>query len=210
VDGEHLEFHLTLPSLRVSETLAMLIEWIKYLVIHYGYPAIFVGTFFDSESTVLVLGGIAARLGYLDLSLVMVICYLGVFGGDQFYFSLGRWKGNEVLSRFPRLQRGVATIQKKIRHQKIIKILVFRFLLGLRIPAPLILGMSEVPYGKFVWIDALLLLPWAVGLCFAGYLVGELVKQIMVHVSHYQLLVFGVIAGIIFLIWLISKLYLEE
>jgi hypothetical protein len=28
--------------------------------------------------------------------------------------------------------------------------------------------------------------------------------------SHYQLLVMGVIAGIILLIWLISNLYLEE
>jgi membrane protein DedA with SNARE-associated domain len=87
---------------------------------------------------------------------------------------------------------------------KIIKVLMFRFLLGLRIPAPLILGMSEVSYTKFVWIDALLLLPWAVGLCLAGYLVGELVKQIMAQVTYYQLL------GIILLIWGISKLHLEE
>jgi len=41
----------------------MVFRWIKYLVINYGYPAIFIGTFFDSESTVLVLGGIVVRLG---------------------------------------------------------------------------------------------------------------------------------------------------
>ena len=188
----------------------MVIEWIKYLIINYGYPAIFVGTFFDSESTVLVLGGIAARLGYLDLYWVMVISYIGVFGGDQFYFSLGRWKGNEVISRFPRLEHGVNTIQKKIHHQKILKILVFRFILGLRIPAPLILGMSEVSYGKFILIDGLLLIPWAVGLSFAGYLVGELVKQIIAHVSHYEFLVVVVIAVIILVIWLVSRFFLRE
>ena len=76
----------------------MIIEWIKYLVINYGNPAIFLGTFFDSESTVLVLGGIAVRLGYLDLLPVIVLCYLGVFGGDEFYFFLGRWKGEAILS----------------------------------------------------------------------------------------------------------------
>jgi hypothetical protein len=44
----------------------------------------------------------------------MVTCYLGVFGGDQFYFFLGRWKGNEFLSRLPLLKRGVAILQKNV------------------------------------------------------------------------------------------------
>jgi membrane protein DedA with SNARE-associated domain len=185
----------------------MIFDWIKYLIINYGYLAIFIGTFFDSESTVLVLGGIAVHLGYLDLAEVILIGYLGVFGGDQFYFFLGHWKGEEFLSRFPWLNRKIKHIQAKIGGQKIIKILVFRFLLGLRIPAPFVLGMSRVSYQKFILVDALLLAPWAAGLCFAGYLVGGLVKKIMTHVGHFQLLIIGVIIGIILLIWGINQLY---
>ena len=51
----------------------MIIEWIRYLVVNYGYPAGCIGTFFDSESTVLVLGGIAVRLGFLDLFVVIIL-----------------------------------------------------------------------------------------------------------------------------------------
>jgi len=174
----------------------MIIEWIKYLVINYGNPAIFLGTFFDSESKVLVLGGIAVRLGYLDLLPVIVLCYLGVFGGDQLYFFLGRWKGEAILSEWPWLNRKVLHLQASLGGQKILKILIFRFILGLRIPAPFFLGMSDVPYKKFVVVDALLLLPWAVVLCFAGYLLGELVKKILIHITHYQYLILGGIIGL--------------
>ena len=56
--------------------------------------------------------------------------------------------------------------------------------------------MSDVSYKKFVVVDALLLLPWAMVLCFAGYLLGELVKKILIHITHYQYLILGGIIGL--------------
>jgi membrane protein DedA with SNARE-associated domain len=186
----------------------MVIEWIRYLLINYGYPALFIGTFLDSEASVLVLGGIAARLGYLDLYMVMCISYLGVFLGDQLYFFLGRWKAGDILSHFPRLEQGVIKIKKKMGRHKIIKILMFRFILGLRIPAPLFLGMSEeVSYARFFFIDSLMLAPWAVGLCSGGYLVGGLLKRVLTHITQVEYLIIGGIIVIFLLIWLIKKLY---
>lgn len=38
---------------------------------------------------------------------------------------------------------------------------------------------------------------------------GKERERATLNVTHYQLLVIGVSAGIIFLIWVISKLYLE-
>ncbi|MEJ2671857.1 MAG: VTT domain-containing protein [Deltaproteobacteria bacterium] len=185
----------------------MVIAWIKYLIINYGLLAIFIGTFFDSESAVLILGGITARLGYLYLLPVIILSYLGVFGGDQLYFWLGRWKGEAILSKWPWLKRKVDHLEANLGGQKILKILIFRFILGLRIPAPFFLGMSGVSYRKFVVVDALLLLPWAVGLCLAGYLLGELVKKILIHVTHYQYLILGVIIGLWVIILVGIKIY---
>ena len=42
---------------------------------NYGYWALLVGTFLEGE-TILILGGLSAQLGYLDLSLVMVVAFI--------------------------------------------------------------------------------------------------------------------------------------
>ena len=69
----------------------------------YGYYAVFLGTFIEGE-TVLLLGGIAAHRGYLDLPTVIAVAFAGGWLGDQFYFFLGRRYGQAILMRFPALQ----------------------------------------------------------------------------------------------------------
>jgi membrane protein DedA with SNARE-associated domain len=59
------------------------------LIAHSGYAAVLVGTFLEGE-TVLVLAGIAAHRGYLDLPLVIGAAFLDTLFGDQLYFFLGR------------------------------------------------------------------------------------------------------------------------
>src|SRR5664279_3888402 len=63
---------------------------------NYGYWALLVGTFLEGE-TILMLGGLSAQLGYLDLSLVIVVAFIGSFSGDQFYFIVGSLKVRSCL-----------------------------------------------------------------------------------------------------------------
>lgn len=56
---------------------------------HYGYLALLIGTFLEGE-TILVLGGLAAHQGYLDLAGVILAAFAGSLMGDQFFFLLGR------------------------------------------------------------------------------------------------------------------------
>jgi membrane protein DedA with SNARE-associated domain len=71
-----------------------------YLVSHYGYVALVVGTFFEGE-TILVAAGFAAHGGYLKLQWVILGAFLGSLAGDQFYFFVGRMKGKAFLHRRP-------------------------------------------------------------------------------------------------------------
>ena len=66
---------------------------LESLVASYGYAALFLGTLLEGE-TVLILAGIMAHLGLMKLPLVMLVALLGSFLGDQFYFFLGRKKGD--------------------------------------------------------------------------------------------------------------------
>ena len=67
----------------------------------FGYFALFLGTFFEGE-TILVLAGFLAFRGYMDLKLVMIVAFLGSYAGDQLWYFLGRkhgrncWRANRA------------------------------------------------------------------------------------------------------------------
>ena len=74
---------------------------LQELISHYGYVAIVIGTFFEGE-TILVLGGLAAHQGYLQLPWVMASAFAGTLLGDQLYFYIGRAKGQGLLETRPK------------------------------------------------------------------------------------------------------------
>ena len=54
---------------------------------HYGYLAILVGTFLEGE-TILILGGVAAQRGYLDLHWVILAAFcVGLLGMYCFWYT---------------------------------------------------------------------------------------------------------------------------
>ena len=77
---------------------------LESLITQYGYPILFIGTFLEGE-TVLVLGGVAAHLGYLSLDGVIACGFSGTLFGDQLYFFLGRRHGQSLLQRRPTWQK---------------------------------------------------------------------------------------------------------
>jgi len=73
---------------------------LKQFIASYGNFAILIGTFLEGE-TILVLAGLAAHQGYLDLTGVILAAFAGSLCGDQFFFFLGREHSQAVLSRRP-------------------------------------------------------------------------------------------------------------
>jgi membrane protein DedA with SNARE-associated domain len=86
-----------------------------------------VGTFLAGE-TILVLAGIAAKLGYLELPWVIACGFAGSLIGDQFAFFLGRWRGRALLQGHPAWQRRAAHVSDILERHRIPVILGFRFL----------------------------------------------------------------------------------
>ena len=85
----------------------------------FGYFALFLGTFFEGE-TILVLAGFLAFRGYMDLKLVMIVAFLGSYAGDQLWYFLGRKHGRKLLARKPRCARswkGYMGRRRKSRHR---------------------------------------------------------------------------------------------
>jgi membrane protein DedA with SNARE-associated domain len=120
---------------------------LEYLITHYGYVALVIGAFLEGEA-ILVVAGFAVHLGYLKLQWVMLAAFIGSVAGDQFYFFLGRVRGEAFLKKRPRWQAKVQKVWKLLDRYRTLMILGFRFAYGLRTVTPFAIGLSNIRAGR--------------------------------------------------------------
>ena len=178
---------------------------LQELVSNYGYLAIGIGTFLEGE-TILVLGGLAAHRGFLQLPWVIVCAFLGAFSGHQLYFHIGRSKGEQLLAKRPAWQAKSARVFAMAEKHQIWLILGFSFIYGVRTVTPFLLGVAGVSPMRFFLLSMIGTLAWATVVASVGYFFGYALESMLGNVKQDELLIFGVFAGIGILIWLIRHL----
>lgn len=151
----------------------------------YGYPATLAGALFEGE-TVLVLAGLFAHRGVLDLPWVIAIGAIGGAAGDIVYFALGRRYGAELLARFPRFAPAAERVHALIRRHPELSIFGIRFLYGLRTVGPAVIGSSGVPWPRFLLLNAFGALVWSACWVGAGYVLGEAEQRLLGRVMHVE------------------------
>ena len=164
------------------------------LIRSYGYVAVFIGTFFEGE-TVLVLGGFVAHRTYLELPWVITAAFFGTLLGDQMYYYLGRIKGVEFLQKRPRWRRKSARVRKLLRRHQTLVVLGFRFFYGIRTLVPFLIGASRVSPVRFFFLDAVAVAVWAVAVGTAGFYLGRTVELLLADIQRYELWILGLLAG---------------
>ncbi|HSS66887.1 MAG TPA: DedA family protein [Gammaproteobacteria bacterium] len=162
---------------------------------NFGYAAIFIGTFFEGE-TVLVVGGFLAHRTYLDLPWVIAAAFFGTLLGDQMYFYLGRVKGVEFLQRRPRWKRKSARVRRLLRRHQTLVVLGFRFLYGVRTVVPFLIGASKVSPLRFLILNVIGALAWASAVGLAGYSLGRTVELFLADVQRYELWILGTLGSL--------------
>ncbi len=165
----------------------------------YGYLAVFIGTFLEGE-VVLVLAGMAAHAGQLSLPKVIALATVGGFLGDQFFFALGRRFGAGILQNKPQWQPRVDKVNALLERYHAPLIIMIRFMYGLRIIGPIVIGMSNVPRWRLALFNFIGALIWAPLIAGGGYLFGSVVQILLKDMEHFQravllLLVVGGIAA---------------
>lgn len=162
---------------------------ISAFVASYGYIAIFLGTLFEGE-TILFAAGFAVHRGLLDWPRVVLVAIAGATLGDLLSFLLGRWKGEALIERFPALMLHKPRIHDLLARYDAIFILIVRFLYGLRIAGPLILGTSRVPLLRFALLDLVGAVLWAVLVSGAGYAFGFALSSLIADLKKVEAIVF--------------------
>lgn len=138
----------------------------------WGLPAVGVGSFLEGESVLLVAGAAAAR-GHLSIQAVMAVAAVASFIGDQLFFLIGRRYGTALLMRFPALQPRAQRVTVLLECHHLPLILSIRFLYGLRVAGPIAIGMSRVPWSRFLALNFVGAVCWAVLIGGLGYSTGH-------------------------------------
>jgi len=181
------------------------IEHLEYLIRSYGYWALLIGTFFEGE-TILIIGGLLAKLGLLKLSTVMVVAFIGSFSGDQMYFYIGYFKGREVLDKHPKWGRRVDRIHKVIERYRNLIMLGFRFVYGMRIMTPFVIGLDkQVNVIRFSILNAIGAVIWSITIAAGGYFFGYALEGFVKDVKKYEIHVILVISVIGIILWIIHR-----
>ena len=177
---------------------------IAELIQTYGYAAVAVGTFLEGE-TVLLLAGAAAGRGHLSMPLVIAVAAVASFAGDQLFFHLGRRYGNALLRQFPALQPHTVRARALLERYSTPLILSIRFLYGLRVAGPLAIGMSDVPWLRFLLLNLAGAIVWAVAVATTGYWSGHLLVRLLAAINVGELWSLAALLLIGVLWWLIAR-----
>ncbi len=172
---------------------------LEELIVQYGYLALFIGTFLEGE-TILIIAGYLAQDGILDLPLVILAALFGSFGGDQTFFFIGHLKGISFLDKRPGLHKKAAKVFSLLHRHQIAIILGFRFLYGIRNVTPFVIGSSGYRPLRFFILNFLGALVWAITFACFGYNLGTLAERLLDDVESYEKIIFSAIAGIA-LVW---------
>jgi membrane protein DedA with SNARE-associated domain len=174
---------------------------LEAIVVQFGYPALMLGLLFEGE-TMLILGAFMAHRGYLNLPLVILVGCIVAFASDQFFFWIGRLKGNQFLETRPALKLHVEKAKSLLSWNTNLLFLGIRFMYGLRTALPFVIGMAKFDPKKFVLLNLIGAFLWALTFGLAGQLIGQVIAAIFEDVKENELMI---AIGIIFIgtcIWM--------
>ncbi|KAB0500290.1 DedA family protein [Pseudomonas vancouverensis] len=158
----------------------------NYLLATYGYWAVFLGCLIEGE-TILLLAGMAAHQHLLQLWPVIGWASLGGMLGDQILFWTGRYSGARLLPRLKRKQAAIERVTKLIHRYPSTSVFAVRFLYGMRLVGPMVIGASGLSPIRFSLLNALGALVWATVIASAGYWAGQALESWLGNLKPYRL-----------------------
>lgn len=159
-----------------------------FLFQQYGYSIIFVGTFFEGETT-LVLGGLLAHWDYLNFWLVAGTATLASYLGHVVFYFLGKTSSTWVLVKFPKLKSQIEQAEYVIRRYETLSLFITQYIFGIRLASALTFGILDMRPSKFLSLQLISCVVWAVLFTAIGYWVGESFDSLIKNIERALLVV---------------------
>lgn len=179
-------------------------ETLKSIIFEYkewSYVVIFFWCMLEGELA-LILAGVLAHEGHVNLIMITFIAGLGGFAGDQIYFYIGRYNKSYIQKKLVKQRRKFAVAHLLLKKYGWLIILVQRYMYGFRTVIPMSIGITRYDAKKFALINLLSAWIWAgMTISLAWYFGSEIWLIIEWAESHWYL------AIPILAVFLVSLLY---
>jgi membrane-associated protein len=137
-----------------------------------------VGFFLPGDS-LLVVSGLFAAAGKLNIALVLIAFFLGSVIGDSTGYWTGRAMGKTIFNREDSFIFKPSRVEKARQFSEKYgakTIILARFVPIVRTFAPIVIGATEMPYARFLTFSILGGALWIFSMVLLGYFVGGLIE----------------------------------
>lgn len=153
---------------------------------HWGYFVLLLMTFLETSAflgllvpgeAVVVIAGLFASRGLLDLGDVIWVASVGAIMGDTIGYLIGHRFGEGFFHRYARYfflkKDHLDEVKASFTKHGGMAVFLGRFVSWLRAFAPVVAGVSRMPYPKFLLFNIFGGVTWAITLSLVGYFVGH-------------------------------------
>jgi membrane-associated protein len=168
----------------------------------FGEAAVFVGFVLPGETAVL-LGGFLASTGHLNIAVLCALVFVAAVVGDSVGFEVGKRFGPRViaLGMFRKHQDRLARAQTTLRERGGPAVLAGRFTAFLRAVMPGLAGLSRMPYGVFLFWNAIGGFFWGIGFALVGYFAGASYEKVAATIGRGSAIVLALIVVALLVTW---------
>jgi len=184
----HLQNIKTFMQELFTHILHLDFEWLFQQYGTYVYLILFLVIFIETGlvampflpgDSLLFTAGLFARLGYLDITSLVLLLFTAAVLGDNSNYWIGRTLGLKVMHMKIGRKNLVKQEYLDKTHQFYEKygtktIIMARFVPIVRTFAPFVAGVAEMTYRRFLSFDILGGALWICSMTFAGYFLGEI------------------------------------
>jgi membrane-associated protein len=169
------------PKFLIDWLLALLGPWVYFGLwfIVFAETGLAVGFFLPGDS-LLVVSGLFAAAGKLNVLLVMLAFFLGSVIGDSTGYWTGRFMGKTLFNRESSFIFKPSRVRKATQFFEkygVKTVILARFVPIVRTFAPLVVGAAQMPYPKFLTFSIIGGALWISSMVLAGYFLGGVIES---------------------------------
>ncbi|HKW12372.1 MAG TPA: DedA family protein [Gemmatimonadaceae bacterium] len=164
-----------------------------------------------TEEAAPLVGGLMAHDGHLRLAAVGLWIMAGTWVADILLYYLGRWRGDWVKNRWPKLREFMLRVLTVVRRHPWRCSLAVRWAYGLRLTLPLACGAARVPFWLYAIGAAISAATWAFAFTLIGWGFGEAALRIMGHVRRYEVrIALGIVVAVVIAFYFMRKRHVGD
>lgn len=160
-----------------------IIRWgglVMICAIIFAETGLMIGFFLPGDS-LLVTAGVLAAAGHLDIFSLIILVSLCAVVGDQLGYYIGQKTGRALFTKEDSLlfkRSHVLRAQTFYEKYGAKTIVIARFVPVVRTFAPIVAGVGQMNYRRFVTYNVFGGILWVVSMCLVGYVIGASVPNI--------------------------------